>query len=73
VVKEFSLPEINLPEISFKIVCSKGTYVRSLVRDFGNILGTGAYLSELRRTRIGNFTVENAYKIDQLDQLVEES
>ena len=56
----FELTRIELPEVDFRIICSKGTYIRSLVRDLGQALGVGAYLNELRRTRIGNFTVENA-------------
>ncbi|MFN6947034.1 MAG: tRNA pseudouridine(55) synthase TruB [Cytophagaceae bacterium] len=63
-IKEFEITDINLPEISFRLVCSKGTYVRSLVRDFGISLGVGAYMSELRRTRIGEFTVGNAYSLE---------
>lgn len=62
----FEITAINLPEISFKVVCSKGTYIRSLVRDFGVALGVGAYLSELRRTRIGSYTIEEAKTIEEL-------
>lgn len=70
VVSEFSLPKIELPEVHFKIVCSKGTYIRSLARDFGEILGTGAYLAELRRTRIGEHKVSDSLSIDQISTLV---
>ncbi len=56
----FEITGINLPEISFRIVCSKGTYIRSIAHDLGQELGTGAYLSALRRTRIGDFSVEAA-------------
>jgi tRNA pseudouridine55 synthase len=59
-VREFSITRIELPEVDFRIVCSKGTYIRSLVRDFGQKLEVGAYLSALRRTRIGNFQVSDA-------------
>lgn len=59
-IKEFQLTEINLPAIKFRIVCSKGTYIRSIVRDYGELLKVGAYLSELRRTRIGNFSINDA-------------
>lgn len=62
-VREFVLTRIELPEIDFKITCSKGTYIRSLVRDFGEITAKGAYLSALRRTRIGEFLVEDAQRI----------
>ena len=56
----FQLTRIELPEVDFRVICSKGTYIRSLVRDLGQALGVGAYLSDLRRTRIGNFKVEDA-------------
>ena len=56
---------MNLPEVRFKVVCSKGTYVRSLVRDLGVDLGVGALLSELRRTRIGEFTIEQARDLSE--------
>jgi tRNA pseudouridine55 synthase len=65
-VKVFELTEVNLPVVAFKIVCSKGTYIRSLARDFGEILGVGAYLSSLRRTRIGDFSVDDAETIEEL-------
>lgn len=65
-VKVFELTEVNLPVVAFKIVCSKGTYIRSLARDFGEILGVGAYLSSLRRTRIGDFNVDDAETIEEL-------
>lgn len=64
-VRLFEITDISFPEISFRIVCSKGTYIRSLVRDFGVALGVGAYMSELRRTRIGDFTVEEAKTIEE--------
>lgn len=60
-VKTFEITGISKPVVSFRIVCSKGTYIRSLARDFGEKLGVGAYLSELCRTRIGEFTLETAY------------
>ncbi len=59
-IKEFEITKIDLPVITFKVVCSTGTYIRSLANDFGLALGCGGYLSELRRTRIGNFKVEDA-------------
>lgn len=52
--------EINLPFISFTVGCSKGTYIRSLAHDIGEELGVGAYLTKLRRTKIGDYSVENA-------------
>ena len=65
-VREFEITSIALPEITFRIVCSKGTYIRSIARDFGNQLGVGAYLSELCRTRIGSFHLKDAQSIDDV-------
>ncbi len=62
---EFEITRIQLPAIEFRLVCSKGFYVRSLVRDFGEKLGVGAYLSSLTRTRIGEYKLENAQTIDE--------
>lgn len=68
-IKDFTITSINLPEVSFIVSCSKGTYIRSLVRDFGEGLGTGAYLSQLCRTHIGPHSIENAYEIETLVKL----
>lgn len=68
-VKTFEITHIRLPEASFRIVCSKGTYIRSVARDFGNALGVGAYLTELCRTRIGSFRLEDAVTIDEVTPL----
>jgi tRNA pseudouridine55 synthase len=57
---EFEITRIALPEVDFRVVCSKGTYIRSLAHDFGKAVGSGAYLSKLRRTKIGDFNVDNA-------------
>jgi tRNA pseudouridine55 synthase len=59
-IREFELTDIQLPQVSFRIVCSKGTYIRSIARDFGLALNSGAYLAALRRTRIGDFRVQDA-------------
>lgn len=59
-ITEFEITEIKGLELKFRVVCSKGTYIRSLAHDFGKALNSGAHLSELRRTRIGEFKVENA-------------
>ena len=67
-VNEFEITRIALPEVDFKIVCSKGTYIRSLVSDFGKQLNNGAYLSKLTRTRSGSFLLENAYEVADLVQ-----
>lgn len=69
--KEFEITEINFPEIRFRLVCTKGFYVRSLVRDFGESLGVGAYMSKLERTRIGNNKLEDAQSIDEFKKEVE--
>jgi tRNA pseudouridine55 synthase len=65
-IKEFLITEINKPFVRFKVVCSKGTYIRSIAHDFGQELGVGAYLSQLCRTRIGNFRLEEAVEVDQV-------
>ncbi len=66
-VSEFEITSIELPIIRFRIVCSKGTYIRSIVRDFGEELGVGAYLSKLCRTRIGQFQLKDALTIDAVN------
>jgi tRNA pseudouridine55 synthase len=66
-IKEFEITRIALPAVDFRIVCSKGTYIRSLARDFGEALGVGAHLTALCRTRIGEFTLANALTIEQID------
>jgi tRNA pseudouridine55 synthase len=65
-VTEFEITAIQRPDVFFRVVCSKGTYIRSLARDFGETLGVGAYLGELCRTRIGNFKLEDALTIEQV-------
>lgn len=59
-ISEFEITKINLPEIDFRVVCSKGTYIRSLAHDFGRALQSGGHLSTLRRTKIGDYNVDNA-------------
>ncbi|MFT6699583.1 MAG: tRNA pseudouridine55 synthase [Porticoccaceae bacterium] len=63
-VSKFEITNINLPEVDFKVVCSKGTYIRSLAFDFGNALKSGAHLSALRRTKIGDFSVDKASSVN---------
>ena len=63
IIHEFLIRSINFPEIEFSLSCSKGTYIRSLAHDFGKELGSGAHLSELRRTSIGDYTVDNSLKL----------
>ena len=62
-ISKFEITKIDLPTVEFRVICSKGTYIRSLARDFGQKLESGAHLTELRRTRIGTFIVENAIKL----------
>lgn len=70
-ITDFSIETTNFPTIEFNVSCSKGTYIRSLVHDFGQALQSGAHLTELRRTRIGDFQLENALTIDAFEQLFE--
>ena len=63
-IYEFEIAAFELPEVSFRVVCSKGTYIRSLARDVGEKLGVGACLSALRRTKIGDFSVDNAFQVE---------
>lgn len=65
-IKAFEITRIALPEVAFRVVCSKGTYIRSLAHDFGKALGSGAYLSALCRTKSGNYSVENAFEVADL-------
>jgi tRNA pseudouridine55 synthase len=59
-IHSFEITHIDLPKIEFKVACSTGTYIRSLVKDFGDALQVGAYMSSLRRTKIGDFKIEDA-------------
>lgn len=63
-IDNFEITSVNLPVVQFKVLCSTGTYIRSLAHDFGQALGCGAYLSSLRRTQIGDLRVENAQTIE---------
>jgi tRNA pseudouridine55 synthase len=63
-VREFTITRISLPEVDFRIVCGKGTYIRAIARDFGDMLGSGAYLSSLRRTRSGEYSIKDAIGMD---------
>ncbi|MCG2460295.1 tRNA pseudouridine(55) synthase TruB [Flavobacteriaceae bacterium F89] len=59
-ISKFDITRIDLPEIEFRVVCSKGTYIRSLAHDYGKALASGAHLSTLRRTKIGDYFVDKA-------------
>jgi len=71
-ISEFEITNIRLPEIEFRIVCSKGTYIRALARDFGETMQCGAYLSALCRTRIGSFELKNALDIETFKSIISE-
>ncbi len=72
-IHRFDIEKIEMPMVQFRVVCTTGTYIRSLAHDFGQQLGCGAYLSSLRRTRIGNFSVENAMNMQQLEERIRSS
>ncbi|WP_028296857.1 tRNA pseudouridine(55) synthase TruB [Olivibacter sitiensis] len=67
-IMAFDITRIDLPEVDFRVVCSKGTYIRSLAHDFGQTLGVGAYLGALRRTRSGDFHVDDAFQVLDLTE-----
>ena len=64
-VSSFEITEIKLPEVGFRIICSKGTYIRSIAFDYGKALNSGGHLSALRRTKIGNFSVDDALSVEE--------
>lgn len=68
-ISEFEITKINLPEVNFRIVCTKGTYIRALARDFGETLNCGSYLSTLCRTRIGEFKLEDAFEVETFKKM----
>lgn len=65
-IHQFEVTSVNLPEVGFRIVCSKGTYIRSIARDLGVALGVGAYLASLCRTRIGSYQLSDALPIESV-------
>jgi tRNA pseudouridine55 synthase len=69
-IHHFEITRLELPLAEFKVICSKGTYIRSLARDFGEQLKSGAYLHSLRRTRIGEFTVEQAVGLEEFERSI---
>lgn len=71
VIHTIELLECNLPYIKIKVICSKGTYIRALARDIGKHLNSGGYLTKLRRTKSGEFMVENALEISEFEKIVE--
>lgn len=68
-IHELEILSMQLPDISLRVVCSKGTYIRTLCHDIGEKLGCGAVMSRLERSRTGSFTIKNAYKLDEIESL----
>lgn len=71
-ISNFELSRIELPEVDFKVSCSKGTYIRSLAHDFGKAVRSGAYLTRLRRTRVGDFHLKDAWDLKDLIKAIKE-
>jgi len=69
IIKELNISDINMPEVSFSVTCSKGTYIRQLAVDIGSALGCGAYLSRLCRTRSGRFVLEGAITMEEVETI----
>ena len=69
-IKRFKIKSVNLPKVIFEVECSKGTYIRSLAHDFGTSLESGAHLSQLKRTSIGKYKIENDKKISDFEKLI---
>jgi len=72
-ILSFDVLEVSEKSAKFVVECGSGTYIRSLVHDLGQVLGCGAYVAELRRTKIGNFSIENAVNLEVLDKKVEQA
>jgi tRNA pseudouridine55 synthase len=72
-IHEFEITRFELPEIDFRVVCSKGTYIRSLAHDFGKALNSGAHLTVLRRTKIGDYSVENGVSPDDFENKIKKN
>jgi tRNA pseudouridine55 synthase len=72
VISEFEITSFQLPVIGFRVVCSTGTYIRSLANDFGKELGCGGYLSSLCRTRIGSFTLDQSMNMEEAEKYIQE-
>ena len=72
-ISAFEIVKAELPVVHFRVVCSTGTYIRSLANDFGERLGTGGYLSNLCRTRIGNFLLKDAFGVEEFEKLLVDS
>ena len=71
-IKEFEITRVNLPDVEFRVVCSKGTYIRSLAHDFGGALDNGGHLTVLRRTKIGDYDVADGLSIETFENQLKE-
>ncbi|MCU0455685.1 MAG: tRNA pseudouridine(55) synthase TruB [Bacteroidales bacterium] len=71
-IRKAEILHFSMPEMRVRLLCSKGTYIRSFARDFGNSLGSGCYLSALERTQTGSFRLEDAYSLEKFDDSLEE-
>lgn len=69
-ISEFNITEIRMPEVDFKITCSKGTYIRSIANDFGKYLNNGAHLSALCRTKIGSFDLNDSIDMQEFETMI---
>jgi tRNA pseudouridine55 synthase len=72
-IKEFEITSIDMPKVDFRVVCSTGTYIRSLANDVGAALGCGGYLSKLCRTRIGAFTLDQSMTVEEAQAMIKEA
>lgn len=72
VIEKIEILSIDLPRVYLRVGCSKGTYIRTLCDDIGRELGCGATMEELKRTRVGGFTIENAYTLNQIENMMQE-
>jgi tRNA pseudouridine55 synthase len=72
-IHEFEITKVEMPLVYFRVVCSTGTYIRSLANDYGEVLGCGAYLSSLCRTRIGPFLLRDALSIDGFEESINQT
>lgn len=72
-VREIEILKAEFPIVELRIVCSKGTYIRSLAHDLGKVCGSGSHLSALRRTRVGDFRVEDGFKMDEIIGVLQEN
>ena len=70
-IHQFTIENVSLPNIEFKIRCSKGTYIRSIAHDFGNAMNCGGHLSSLRRTKIGDFDIETAKTVNEWVEIID--